>query len=132
MKKKAKKCHFMQGWGTYTNETFVCVGLDNKEIVSGLKKIGANDLCELVESYLKDTPTGLVGGEHNGFVWEHDGKTILWLKDVPNNIQNTSVLVHELSHLIDKIFGRKALLEETEAKAYQFEYLFREIMKKLK
>ena len=131
MEKKNKKFFFIQDWGTFSNETLVCVGMTHNEIVGVLRQIKAK--IEIARSFIQD---------HDKFenfsgldrVWYDRGlgATILSLKDWSNDWKHWDCLVHESTHLVHEILGhQKNMMDEDEARAYQIEYLFREIRRKL-
>ena len=128
MKKQPKK-YFLQNWGTYSNDTFVCVGMNKKEITEALKKLSASkDIIDRWEN--KGCDFHEIGS--NASVWEEDGLTLLWFKKWTKTWNDLNVLVHEIYHLIYLVLHkRKGMADEQEGCAYQFEYLFNEMRKKL-
>jgi hypothetical protein len=67
-----------------------------------------------------------------GKAWEEDGRSILWLRHWRENWDDYETLMHETLHLIQFILMEgKSMSKEWEAQAYQQEFLFREIGRKL-
>ena len=118
---------FIQNWGTYQNETLVCIGVNIKEIkyyCMRNKLIFNNNVLHTLEKNINKTLLGFV-------LVNDDGTSFLWLKEFKNKWKYYETLMHELHHLVFIIFGNKLMESEMEAQAYQFEYLFREIRKNL-
>ena len=125
---------YIQEWGTYSNDTLVCVGMNYQDILSRLKKIKAKALIVKNFEKSKETIEQRITGEKNtGFVyWDAETNiTLLWFPDWKNDWEHWGCLVHEISHLINFWGNQKSMGHEDEAKAYQFEYLFKEIRRKL-
>jgi len=138
MKKKQRKLEkaiFIQEWGTYTNQTLVAVGSSTDEMLRYLKKNKVNKASidafvadkQNLESQMQNS-LGLFCRPKDG-----DAGSILWLKNWDkNNWRCYEILIHELFHAVYGILGKdKGMLDEEEALAYQQEYLFGEIRRKL-
>lgn len=127
---KLKKIHFMQNWGSYSNQTFVCVDLTRAEIILALTnkyKSGPTIAAKAVENVTDDMFATCAG-----FVTRNEGRTLLWLKEWQNNWDCHETLMHECLHLIQGVFMEgKGMQDEHEAQAYQLEFLFRSIRLKL-
>lgn len=55
---------------------------------------------------------------------------VCWFKEFsPKKAGTLYAIVHEASHLVDKIFEDRGVNDDTEARAYYLEYLVREIWK---
>ena len=73
----------------------------------------------------------LIEGEKNYFIWMHE---VLWERDRNGTM---ATLSHELSHHVDIVFDDIGMLQSdklgdiTEARAYYFEYLLRQVLKYL-
>jgi len=135
-RKKAKKKKvraYIQGWGTYTNQTIVVVGMTHDQITGVMRRMKADP--KIIAAWDKDKKENderWLAGANNGCSWFHDGRSLVWFKDWKNNWEHWDTLVHELSHVIDQVLAvEKGMATETEGKAYQFEYLFRQIRRKL-
>lgn len=130
---KLKKGAFYQGWGTYTNETVVAVNMTHDEITTWLKHNEARKGIISEWEKGKEENEKLLYKEFSGMVWMDDttGATVLWMKEWKNEWKCFEVFVHELRHLVDGVFRSSKMLDEPEACAYQTEFLFREIRKKL-
>lgn len=132
-KKKPVKTIFVQDWGTYPNQTLVCLGAKPKEILAYAKRIKAKPillkwLTEEVDKSIKES----IEKDHLGFFMHNDGRSILWLREFTDNWDFYGVLLHELHHAVFVILGsNKKMEEEIEAQAYQFEYLFQQIRRKI-
>ena len=129
MKKQKKPLIFLQGHGTYTNETIVAIGAAGKDIVKFAKKIGVKSE---IQEWLEKSLTGdnkLVREGDQGFILTHDnGATVLSIRKYERGWKFWEVLVHEICHLVDFVLRNNKLMErEMEACAYQSEFLFREI-----
>lgn len=130
---KFKTGAFLQDWGTLPTETIVVLGYRTKEEllegiktnITGIKPAAFKSLAESnFAKYIEKA-------ENDGFVYYDNGRTLLYLKSWNHTIYTVGVFVHELSHLVDFIFRDKGMLEETEARAYQTEYLFAQIATRL-
>lgn len=128
-----KKIHFIQGWGTYPNETLVIIGHNADEITKVMRlegclpdaiKVWEKDIDEHREFLSQDNFKGCV-------IVDKKNRSILWLRDWTASWDNYDTLVHEISHLVFALLGERKMLTETEAIAYQTEYLFREIRRHL-
>jgi hypothetical protein len=132
MKLKSKtptfKTVFLQKWGTFSNETMVCVGVTKSEILADMKRLKVKP--ELIEAF-----TRKVGGMESkaAFVWTPPGTgaTLLWMDSWSNVAEDMCTLVHETNHLIYDISRDKGFRDEPEIQAYQQEYLFRGIIAEL-
>lgn len=128
---KKFKAWFIQDWGTYPNETMVVVGYGPKEIRNILEKAGTGEqiLKEYDESDCEEAAESSLG-----FMTDfNNGSSLLWLASFDaNNWDDFDVLVHEIMHLVQKcMIKMRGMEDEYEAQAYQLEYLFRSIRKKL-
>ena len=127
-KEKSFKKIFVQGYGTHTDQILVAVGVSRKEILSYLKKVKARP--EYID-FIKKTDDKFF--ENKGtFAWNDkvDG-TILYLKKYEDLWDFWETLIHELHHAIEHFRVKKAMQDEPEALAYQQEFLFRAIRRKL-
>ncbi len=135
MKKRAKKATkqksiiFIQDHGTYSNETVCCFGGTKKDILAYLKRIKATKSA--IQFVSKDFPEKYPS--ENGFIiYSDNGQTVLWMFPYKNCWKFWDILIHELSHLVDVVLSKqKCMSEETEARAYQIEFLFKTIRRKL-
>ena len=130
-KHKPKKVAYLQGWGTYTNQTLVLVGMSFNEILAHLKRIRAD--IEVAKEFAKSKEE-LVAymEEKTAFTFSFDSLSLLWLPDWKNNWKHLDTLVHEVCHMVHSVLGKnKNMMDEDEARAYQTVFLFREIRRKL-
>lgn len=134
--KPIKKFFFIQGWGTYSNETPVFVGHTRKEITEVMKKQKlrkeAIDLWE--QSITEETA---YTESASGFFWHNNGYSVISLPSFEDDWVHLDTVLHECFHATLIILGNsKAFIQgrdkiEDEGLAYQCEFLFREIRKKL-
>lgn len=131
---KPLKTWWIQGWGSYTPETLVVVGgYTHDQITAIMKRIkGKKDIIAEWDKNKKDHDEKWLGGQNHGVLWHHESATVLWLKEFNNTWDNFDTIIHEVSHMVDIVLrDGKKMSEETEACAYQTEFLFREIRRKL-
>ena len=65
-------------------------------------------------------------------VFYDEGRTIMSFGNWANDWRHWDGLLHEVTHLIHAVLGHsKNMMDEDEARAYQTEFLFREIRRKL-
>ena len=127
MKKPKFNTIFIQDWGTFTNETLVCVRASKQEI---LRYMRANRIKpELIELFEKK-PERV---DASAFVWTPTGTgcTLLWLSGWVGDPDDLDTLVHETNHLVYDIARDKGFQNEPEILAYQQAYLFSGILEKL-
>jgi hypothetical protein len=121
--KKETKYYFIQNWGTYSNQTLVIVGYDYKETVKILKRYKQAEpfINIMTEDKLE-----------NDFVLTKDGKTLLYLRYFEDAWDWYEVLMHEIHHLVHFVIAeQRQMADEPDAQAYQFEYLFKNIRRKI-
>lgn len=130
--KKSKKSLFIQGHGTYSNETIVAIGSTNAEILAYAKRIKAKpDAIKWIETWVGNenilSESGWIRYQSEG------GWTVMWLRPFNDDCwEYWETLIHELVHLVDFLLGdQKRMKDESEARAYQTEFLFRSIRRKL-
>jgi len=146
MKKKQKKIKtpkqltkfwFVQGWGPLKVDTLVVIGYKHGEIIKICKeKVKA-------DKFFVDFLEGLNDKKHeeernqaesgSGYFLHHKetGASILWLPVWRGEWRDYETLIHELNHGVYFISRGRGMSEEFEFQAYQQEYLFREIRRKL-
>lgn len=130
MKSESKKFCYVQGWGTYKNDTLVCIGMSKPEIILALKRLGDAHLVIPMANEFKEKFKDR--SRNNGWVFLHDGKTIMGLKPFEDTWTYWETLLHEVAHLVHNVLGKdRCMMDEDEARAYQQEFLFREIRRKL-
>lgn len=129
--KKSKKFAFVQGWGTYSNETLVVVGMGAEEIIHYVHKNDfsfSSDFAEQLRQSFKDDEDGPPSGR---CVFD-EGRSMLWLPSWKDDWENWETLMHEIVHLIHRVLCiNKFMSKEDEAQAYQMEYLFRNLRTEL-
>lgn len=132
MTKKTAIKIFIQDWGTFPNETLVCIGGSYEYMIRWLisKKLDADFMIphkEKIEKTILNKDRGLA-------ITTTSGQSILWLRQYKKDNkswEDIEVLLHEIHHLIDSVSFQKGFDDECEAKAYQLEYLFRNIRHKI-
>lgn len=128
MKKSKFKILFFQDWGTFSNETLVCVGASKQEILAYMK---ANRFkIELIEKFERKTGPK---ESSEAFTWSPEGTgcTLLWIRYWNGDADDLDTLVHETNHLVYDIARDKGFRDEPEIQAYQQAYLFSGILKTL-
>lgn len=136
-----KKFWYLQGWGTYPNQTLIFIGYTEPEALAVMEKEKMDK--ETTAHFKKDifTDQNFVATVA-GFVW-HDTDTsctIMFLPKFEDKWASYETLMHECIHLVlnalvkerrfvDFVGGRHHL--EQEGIAYQVEFLFRSIRQKL-
>jgi hypothetical protein len=117
---------FMQDWGTFSNETLVCVNRDKAQILRYMKQTQIKP--ELIELFEAKAETDAAA-----FVWTplRTGCTMLWLRGWTGDPEDLDTLVHETNHLVYDISRDKGFKDEAEIQAYQQAYLFSGILEKL-
>lgn len=129
---KRRKFYFVQEWGTYSNETLVVVGMTKDEILALLKRKKYNK--DIVNRFTSHGPSLECFSTKAAFVWAPPqfGATLLYFPEWRFDWDHIETLVHEINHLLFFVLGqKKGMSDETEAMAYQNEFLFREIRRKL-
>jgi hypothetical protein len=122
------KTIFFQKWGTFSNETMICIAMQRPEIISFMKR--AKVKKELIEKFEKIGPKPGAAA----FVWTPPGTgcTLLWMGGFANDDEDIFDLVHETNHLVFDIARDKGFRDEAEINAYQQEFLFKNILKELR
>jgi hypothetical protein len=117
---------FMQDWGTFSNETLVCVNRDKAQILRYMKQTRIKP--ELITLFEAKPETDAAA-----FVWtpSRTGCTLLWLQGWTGDPEDLDTLVHETNHLVYDISRDKGFKDEAEIQAYQQAYLFSGILEKL-
>jgi len=116
---------FIQEWGTLPNETLVVVGLTQKQIVARMKRSKFHK--DVVEAFSRSEPLE----DASAWVWLRQGRTMLWFPEWKNDWEHYNTLLHETNHLVYHIIRDKGMTNEIEAQAYQHEYLFDNIRRRL-
>lgn len=133
-RRKPFKHIYLQSWGTYSDETVVAVGASHEDILAWAKKIKAKPwIIKEIEEGKKKLEEYMDG---RGCFIEMTGPTgratILWLRKWDRSLEDVSVLVHELSHAIDLVLVKALCMgDETEAKAYQLQFLYLAVLREL-
>lgn len=132
-KKKEQKFAYIQEWGTYSNETIVSVGMTAEEILDWLKKNnGSKKFIDFINKDARKEVERMISERVGGLFLPCEGASLLWLCEWKNNWEQIEILVHEVHHAVQAILGRhRNMMQEDEALAYQQQFLFREIRRKL-
>ena len=120
---------FIQDWGTYLDKTLVVVNSEFKDVVSFCKsnKIYHRDMKKMLK-ILKEE----MASDCKGSLIESDEKrTLLYIRKFDYSWESYSIILHEIHHEVYLWAKKNCMENEMEAQAYQFEYLFNEINKKL-
>lgn len=129
---KLKKFAFIQGWGTYSNETFVAVNMDFKQICFKMKSMKVNKEFVLDFASNKDSIGSFMTKDNNAMCWFSDGRSVLWFREWVDDWGHYDTLLHECYHLVHNILHKaKNMANDDEGSAYQLEYLFRELRREL-
>ena len=131
MARRPKRLAFLQRWGSYSNETLVIVGATKGEIIAFMKRLDVKE--EIIARFERNGPTD-DDADQLAYVWNPPGTgvTLLYFKDWVNDWDHWDTLLHETNHLIHHVLVKsKGMHEEPEAQAYQQEFLFRTIRRKL-
>jgi hypothetical protein len=117
---------FIQDWGTFSNETLVCVNRDKAQILRYMRQTRVKP--ELIERFEAKPES-----DAEAFVWSPSdmGCTMLWLREWAGDLEDLNTLVHETNHLVFDISRDKGFKEEAEIQAYQQAYLFSGVLEKL-
>jgi hypothetical protein len=122
------KFSFIQDWGIFRNETFVCVGMTRMEILLEMKRQefrkDAITAFEMTFRPKDDDPAAM-------FVWVDEGISLLWMADWRVDLEHYGDLVHETNHLVFEVGKDVGFREELEANAYTQQYLWLNIIKRL-
>ena len=126
MKKPKFNAIFIQDWGTFSNETLVCVNVDKAQILRYMRQTHIKP--ELIDLFETKSETDAAA-----YVWTPNGTgcTMLWLQGWTGNPDDLDTLVHETNHLVYDISRDKGFKDEAEIQAYQQAYLFSGILEKL-
>ena len=113
-------------WGTYPVKMHVCVGMTEAEIKEYARGVMP------ISKYKKLEKDALSVEDFQGFYLRTDGLNLIYL-DGWGKHKNTLTLIHELHHAVHiHLHEDKRMTNEMEAMAYQMEYLFDQIVTKLK
>lgn len=68
-------------------------------------------------------------------VWQYSPYYYLWIEEFNWSIEHQGVLIHELSHFVDKVLSNAGIsigIKNTEVRAYYLEYIFMKVYSQLK
>lgn len=132
MKKQPVKQVWIQQTHQWRKDILVCTGFSAKEILqkiksyksakwfvdwAALKQLDWQKAVDMDCAFVSQEPT------HDAFV--------IRLRAFEDTWKFWETLIHELSHLVDRMAEAQVFERETEARAYLLEYLFKEIRQKL-
>lgn len=110
-------------WGSYPNQTLLCVGMKKKQVAGILKRMAPNDTVFLKEFEKIEDP---IENGANGAIFVKDGKTVLMMRPFVDEWSFWETMIHETAHLVHNVLGRsRGMMDEDEARAYQQQYLFK-------
>lgn len=114
----------------------VFFGSSIEEIVSYGKKIGMRDEY-FTKDWIKEIKHNITSDSYDGFAadfGEDASNVMIWLIGIPESSYTHSLLVHEISHIVDriscKIDSNTMLMSKynnSEPRAYLFGYIFEKI-----
>jgi len=136
-KKKLTRFWYIQDWGTYNVQTPVFFGYTIPEITRIMNKIEIKQ--EAKNLWNNDSKmTDEVFENKSGGVWRNSGYTLLYLPKFEDTWDLYETILHECVHLVlYQLGGHKMFINqscnsiEEEGLAYQIEFLFRAIRRKL-
>lgn len=138
MKKKREKYWYIQDWGTYSVQTPIFVGYTISEItkIIARQKWDTQAKAEWAEDHQS---AEVAFSKVTGGVWlSKSGHSILYLPKFEDTWGMYETIVHECFHLVINQLGKaKMMLNlssgviEEEAMAYQQEYLWKSIRRRL-
>lgn len=128
---RKKRFNYFQEWGTYNIDTLVSVGTSYDQLLNYATRLKAKkDNLEALRNG-KEKIISLM--ERPAMFIDLPNGNILWIKKYEDKWEFYEILVHELFHAVYMVLGQdQRMLKEEEAMAYQIEFLFREIGKKLR
>jgi hypothetical protein len=128
---KKLKYTFTQFCETFEIEIVCFIGLDYEDILKEVnKKLYNNEFKECIK---KDGTLEKYIEKDLGFFthYKDKGFMTLWMKEYKDEWDFYEILLHELHHGVHIISESRGFMDEMEAKAYLFQYLFREIRRKI-
>lgn len=127
-----KRMMFVQEWGAVPTATPIVIGLNHAQIMSRAKRMKfKKEYLEWLEKE-KDGITEEIKSGVLGFCIMHDNRTFMWMQSCNDDDWTYwETLLHETSHLCDYVLRHRNMQNETEARAYTHEYLFRSIRRKV-
>jgi hypothetical protein len=122
------KAAFIQDWGSYTNQTFVSVGMPINDTIRAMGRLNVSQ--PLINNFKRTMIQ--MRSDLLGVTWHNSGCTVLWLPDWKNDWEHWYTLIHETHHLVQHVLvTTNRMYDEADALAYQQEYLFRHIRERL-
>lgn len=123
---------FIQRWGTYSYDTIVAVGMTKAQVLAWMKRSMPKDAKALKEFEEDEGEAFEHIKESKGifYRWE-SGRSVILLKRFNGSFFDLDVIAHEVHHAVFHFAKDLGLEDETEAQAYQFEYINRGIRQEL-
>lgn len=110
----------------YGIDIIIIVGAKcKKDIKNRLERYGVSD--KLVKLWIETDTERLLNVPAGTIYFDAFPGTIYFFRDWKDDLGHKATLVHEISHMVDKIAEWKNIEHETEARAYLTDYLFRVI-----
>lgn len=120
---------FLLKWGSYAEETIFCFGgASKKRILKELRKMGA---CK---RFIREFKAGFVINKQvAGLFWEASKGNVIWIGSGDVTIPTIGTIAHEVHHAVHfRLDQHRSMENESEAQAYQFEFLLKAILEELK
>jgi hypothetical protein len=118
---------WIQDWGTYGEQTLVCIGVTKEEILKWLKKVKGKPMFIAAIEECFEVPT-----QCDGCFWYHSVAkgSILWLESLEYTPKSMAILSHEICHAVRRLLiEERNMVNEVEAICYQTEYLTKSILR---
>ena len=136
-RKKPTKLWFIQDWGSYSAKTPVFIGYSIPEITKVIKRLNIKE--KVKELWIQDhNMTSDIFANKSGGIWKNSGFTLLFLPKLEDTWDLYETILHECFHLVIYQLGQQRMFIndttktiEEEGLAYQIEFLFREIRRKI-
>lgn len=123
------KKSFILDSGTFPDQTLFCFGgYSKRQVRAQLKKIGCS--ARFLRRFdLNFDEKGCRGQYYS----DSQGGSVIWIESGRLDSETLSTIVHELHHAVYRSLGtRRGMQDEPEAQAYLIEYLFLQVLNKLK
>lgn len=140
-KRRRIKFWYTQDWGTYDDKTLVFVGYTEREALAQMKraKLNKRDIAIFEMDLMKDEIDfdDFVAG--SAWYRQQSQHSAIFLPSFTNTMESYETLMHECLHLTLYVMSRRNFIDSEDGKilieqegiAYQFEYLFHNIRRRL-
>ncbi len=120
---------WIQDWGTYGEETLVCVAASKREILAFLRLKKISGRADFIAAVTRDfeIPKNCDGC----FFYNQSVRgSILWFQSLELTPHSVGILAHEVTHAVRRLLIEERNMEnEIEAICYQTEYLTKNILR---